>query len=94
MEQFHLYISGVRIGDRPQWCGLGKKQNKKIQTLDTAISQGDQYFRLNENLLPSEMQTRLCCLRLLSTLRPHNQPSCVLTTPAWPAEQVTEPPGN
>lgn len=30
----------------------------------------DQYFSLNENLLPSEMQLRLCCFSLLSTQRP------------------------
>lgn len=90
-NNFASTLSGVRFRERLQWCGLGKKKSKLLILYFHRV---DQCFSLNENLLPSEMQMRLCCFSRLSTQRPHSQPSCVLTTPAWPAEQVTEPPGN
>lgn len=52
----------------------------------------DQYFSLNENLLPSEMQTKLCCFILLSTQRPHSLPVSWYTSLASRAGNVT--PGN
>lgn len=42
-EQFHLYISKVRVGKKSQWY-WGKKQNQK--SLDTAISQRRSIFQL------------------------------------------------
>lgn len=94
MEQFHLYISGVRIRDRPQWCGLGKKQNEKIQTLDAAISQRRSIFQLKWEPIAFRNADEAVLLQAALHPKTHSQPSCVLTTPAWPAEQVTEPPGN
>lgn len=67
-EQFHLYISKVRVGKKSQWY-WGKKQNRTKNPLILQFHRGDQYFSLNENLLPSEMQMRLCCFSLLSTQR-------------------------
>lgn len=50
-----------------------RKQNKTKKPLILQFHRGDQYFILNENLLPSEMQMRLCCfecvMSLLSTQR-------------------------
>lgn len=48
--------------------GIGEK-NRTKNPLILQFHRGDQYFSLNENLLPSEMQMRLCCFSLLSTQR-------------------------
>lgn len=92
-EQFHLYISKVRFREKSQWCwgarGV-KKQNKTKKPLILQFHRGDQYFSLNENLLPSEMQMRLCCFSLLSTQR--LTPFLCLSIPDWSVEQVTTSP--
>lgn len=48
----------------PMVLRVKTKQNQK-KPLILQFHRRDQYFSLNENLLPSEMQMRLCCFSLL-----------------------------
>lgn len=43
----------------------GKNKTEPKKPLILQFHRRDQYFSLNENLLPSEMQMRLCCFSLL-----------------------------
>lgn len=54
------------------WFRKKTKQNPKFLILQ--FHRVDQYFSLNENLLPSEMQTKLCSFSLLFKQRPHSLP--------------------
>lgn len=74
MRQFHLYLSKVRFRKMPQWC-WGKKMKRNQNPLILQFHTGDQCFILNEDLLPSEMQMRLCCFSLLYP-EAHTLPVC------------------